>query len=123
MARATLQDAREVTASNVQAARPQAVIVFGEVCRSGNGSDLDLLVLVEDQAAASARLVPVLRPFFRLIAIDPFLMASSLSDDDVTFIDTIHRGRYPGGAGLLPLGEPTEADAHRALAIAETLAK
>jgi HEPN domain-containing protein len=222
MARATLQDAREVTASIVQAVRPQAVIVFGEVCRSGNGSDLDLLILVEDQATASARLDPVLRPFFRRIAIDPFLMASSvfrdhfrtgspflrtiiregrllymenaestwlkeaseelnaarflakgrfwkmtcfhcqqamekwikgrligkgwelervhslarlvslaadfriildLPDNDVTFIDTIYRGRYPGEAGLLPLGEPTEADAHRALAIAETLAK
>lgn len=220
MAQATLADARQVTASIVQAVKPQAVIVFGEVCRSGHGNDLDILILVEDQGAASVRLDPVLRPFFGRIAIDPFLMASSvfrdhfgmgspflrtiiregrllymenaestwlkeareeldaarflakgefwkmacyhcqqaiekwlegrligkgwelervhglarlmslaadyrmkpdLPDDDVDFIDTIYRGRHPGEAGLLPLGEPTDADAKRALAVAERL--
>jgi len=220
MARATLADARDVTASLVRVLKPQAVIVFGEVGRSGIGQDLDLLILVEDEDAANAQLRPVLRPFFKRIAVDPFLMASSvfrdhfrtgspflrtilregrllymenaestwlkeareelsaasflvkgkfwkvacyhyqqaiekyvkgrligkgwelekvyslarllslafdyrlkidLSDEDVVFIDSIYRGRYSGEAGLLPLGEPAEADALRAIAIAERL--
>ncbi len=41
-----------------------------------------------------------------------------LGDDDVQFLDSIYRGRYPGEAGLLPLGEPGEVDARRTVALA-----
>jgi hypothetical protein len=42
----------------------------------------------------------------------------SLSDDDIVFIDSIYKGRYPADIGLLPLGEPDEHDAARATTIA-----
>jgi HEPN domain-containing protein/predicted nucleotidyltransferase len=41
-----------------------------------------------------------------------------LSDEDVVYIDNIYRSRYPAEAGLLPLGEPSKADAQRAVDIA-----
>lgn len=42
-----------------------------------------------------------------------------LSLDDAIFLNSLYRGRYPTEEGLLPYGEPTEADARRALGIAE----
>ncbi len=39
------------------------------------------------------------------------------------FIDSIYSGRYPADAGLLPLGEPTESDAEKAVKIAKRLFK
>jgi HEPN domain-containing protein/predicted nucleotidyltransferase len=44
-----------------------------------------------------------------------------LSVDDAVFLNSVYRGRYPSEEGLLPLGEPTEADARRALEIAQNL--
>jgi HEPN domain-containing protein/predicted nucleotidyltransferase len=41
--------------------------------------------------------------------------------DDVVFLNSVYRGRYPTEEGLLPYGEPTEADARRALSIAESV--
>ncbi len=41
-----------------------------------------------------------------------------LADDDVVLLDAIYRGRYPAERGLLPLGEPAEDDAARAVSIA-----
>lgn len=41
-----------------------------------------------------------------------------ISDEDMVFIDSIYRGRYPAEVGLLPLGEPTKSDAQRAVSIA-----
>lgn len=41
--------------------------------------------------------------------------------DDAVFLNSVYRGRYPTEEGLLPYGEPTEADARRALNIAETV--
>ncbi len=40
------------------------------------------------------------------------------SDEDVVFLDSIYRGRYPAEAGLLPLGEPAKEDAQRAVDLA-----
>ena len=40
--------------------------------------------------------------------------------DDSVFLNSVYRGRYPTEEGLLPYGEPTEADARRALSIAES---
>ncbi|HEX8949388.1 MAG TPA: HEPN domain-containing protein [Dissulfurispiraceae bacterium] len=47
----------------------------------------------------------------------------NLSDEDMVFIDSIYRGRYPAEAGLLPLGEPSKADARKAVGIAEQMIK
>jgi HEPN domain-containing protein/predicted nucleotidyltransferase len=46
-----------------------------------------------------------------------------ISDEDMVFIDSIYRGRYPAEVGLLPLGEPTKADAQKAVGIAEQMIK
>lgn len=46
-----------------------------------------------------------------------------VDDDDIVFIDSIYRGRYPGEEGLLPLGEPNEGDAERAVSIANDVVK
>lgn len=42
-----------------------------------------------------------------------------LSMDEAVFLNSIYRGRYPTEEGLLPHGEPAEADARRALRAAE----
>lgn len=47
-----------------------------------------------------------------------FKIAQPLSEGEIVFVDSIYRGRYPGEAGLLPLGEPNQAEADRAIAIA-----
>jgi HEPN domain-containing protein len=39
--------------------------------------------------------------------------------DDVSFLNSIYRGRYPTEEGLLPHGEPLDEDARRALRTAE----
>lgn len=55
----------------------------------------------------------------RLIAIArDYKIRFGVSDEDVVFMDSIYRGRYPAEAGLLPFGEPTETDAKKAVAIA-----
>ena len=46
-------------------------------------------------------------------------IAAQLTQDEIAFVDSIYRGRYPGEAGLLPLGDPTQEDAARAVRIAE----
>lgn len=47
----------------------------------------------------------------------------NLTDEEIVFIDSIYRGRYPAEAGLLPLGEPLEEDAKKAVDIAGRLFK
>ena len=49
--------------------------------------------------------------------------AVGLAMDEAVFLNSVYRGRYPAEEGLLPHGEPTEPDARRALAAAETLVK
>ncbi len=41
--------------------------------------------------------------------------------DEAVFLARVYRGRYHTEQGLLPLGEPTETDAPRALSAAETV--
>jgi HEPN domain-containing protein len=214
MARATLSDAREITPTIVTVMDPQAVLVFGGVGRSGEGNDLDLLIVVDENSASEDVLATALQPFQRRISIDPFVITantfrdhflrgspflraivregrrlymknavsewmkdardelkaaehlhaggfwklacfhaqqaiekafkarllgkgwelekvhslarlvalaidhnipSTLEAGDIQFMDSIYRGRYPGEAGLLPLGEPTRDDAERAI--------
>jgi HEPN domain-containing protein/predicted nucleotidyltransferase len=45
----------------------------------------------------------------------------SLPMDEAVFLNSVYRGRYPTEQGLLPRGEPTEADARRALTAANDL--
>jgi len=60
----------------------------------------------------------------RLIAIgEKYNIKIDLSDEEVVFIDNIYRGRYPAETGLLPLGEPSEAEAQKALVIAKRIIK
>jgi HEPN domain-containing protein/predicted nucleotidyltransferase len=44
-----------------------------------------------------------------------------LSMEEAVFLNSVYRGRYPTEEGLLPHGEPTEADARRALRSAEVI--
>ena len=56
----------------------------------------------------------------RLVAVGKdYRVRLPLSDEEIVFVDNIYRGRYPAEAGLLPLGEPSKADAERALRIAK----
>ena len=45
-------------------------------------------------------------------------ISSVMQEEDMDFIDSIYRGRYPAEEGLLPIGEPTMEDAMRAVKIA-----
>ena len=45
----------------------------------------------------------------------------NIAEEDLIFIDSIYRSRYPAEAGLLPMGEATESDANRAVTIAQNL--
>ena len=42
-------------------------------------------------------------------------------DDDIDFMDSIYRGRYPAEEGLLPLKAPTRKDTLRAIKIADNI--
>ncbi|MDR4508721.1 MAG: HEPN domain-containing protein [Candidatus Brocadiaceae bacterium] len=56
----------------------------------------------------------------RLIAIaENFGIMIKLDDEEIDYIDSVYKGRYPGEEGLLPLGSPTQKDAKRALKIAK----
>jgi HEPN domain-containing protein len=44
-----------------------------------------------------------------------------LLEDDIVFLDSIYRGRYPVEAGLLPLGSPTRNEAEKAIGLAGKL--
>jgi len=43
---------------------------------------------------------------------------TNLINEEAIFLNSIYRWRYPPDLGLLPLGEPTEMDAEKALRIA-----
>jgi HEPN domain-containing protein len=44
-----------------------------------------------------------------------------LTDEEAIFLNTVYRWRYPPDLGLLPLGEPSDMDAQRALNIARAI--
>jgi HEPN domain-containing protein len=46
-----------------------------------------------------------------------------LEQDEILFLDSIYRSRYPAEAGLLPQGEPGKKDAEFAICSAEKVAK
>jgi len=41
--------------------------------------------------------------------------------EEIVFIDSIYRGRYPAEAGLFPLGEPSNKDAEKTVSIAKRI--
>ena len=43
---------------------------------------------------------------------------TDVTDDDLTFIDSIYKSRYPGEQGLLPYGDPSKNDAQKTINIA-----
>lgn len=54
----------------------------------------------------------------RLLAIsEEHGLKYELSEDEVAFMDSIYRGRYPADVGLLPQGEPDSDDAEQAIRI------
>ncbi len=48
-------------------------------------------------------------------------LESGLTMDEAIFLNSIYKGRYPTEQGLLPQGEPTAADAERAISAARTI--
>lgn len=221
----TLKDAKEATDSIVKALQPISVSLFGSVAVNGTGTDLDLLIIVDEKkygTISDARLLlhKCLKRFYAKFSIDPFIVSISLfneyysrgspflrliskegralymknavqewvkqteeelrmaeyllkgrylkgacyhaqqsiekaikarlikkgwdleknhsvqrlvaigkdhkirfnlSEEDIIFIDGIYRGRHPIEAGLLPLGEPSKADAEKAVSIARRM--
>ncbi|MEJ5361651.1 MAG: HEPN domain-containing protein [Spirochaetota bacterium] len=58
----------------------------------------------------------------RLIALcNEYKIPIKLSDEEIAFIDSIYKGRYPVDIGLLPLGEPDAKDAQHAAEIARRI--
>ena len=193
----TLEDARTVAQSLAEKISPVSVILFGSVARTGKGSDLDILVVTEQEdmhrevssclrghnrrfaidyfVASVDRITRNFRegsPFLRLVqkegrvlymknsmkewiglALEDFRQAKYLFKgsfyrgacfaaqqavekaikaellqrgwdlDDIDFMDSIYRGRYPAEEGLLPLNAPTAEDASRAISTAEGVLK
>lgn len=213
----TIDDARRVAQTLAEQISPVAVIVFGSVARTGKGSDLDILVVTEQDNMHEV-VGEFLRDYYRNFAIDYFVASLDMvttnfrkgspflrmvqkegrvlymknaieewkelafddlrqarylltgkfyrgacfgaqqdvekainwellkrgwelekihnirrllnisekfdlyidcKDDDIDFMDSIYRGRYPAEEGLLPLKYPTREDASRAISIAE----
>lgn len=46
---------------------------------------------------------------------------TSVDDDNMSFIDSIYKSRYPGEQGLLPYGDPSRDDARKAIGIAHSI--
>ena len=60
----------------------------------------------------------------RLVAIaKDYKIRFPLSDQEIVFLDSIYRGRYPVDEGLLPLGDPSQRDAQEAVSLGRKLLK
>lgn len=58
----------------------------------------------------------------RLVVIaNEYDISVGISEDDIIFLDSIYRGRYPAEEGLLPFRKPTKKDAERAVKLAKGL--
>ena len=53
--------------------------------------------------------------------LEEFDLHVQYEEDDVDFLDSIYRGRYPAEEGLLPLKPPVDLDASGSIAVAEAL--
>jgi len=222
----TYEEAQQVATHLVKSIDPLCVVLFGSVAKRAQGEDLDLLVVMEDQAADGQELEKLvhqsLKPYADRYAIDPFILTRSvlrryflsgspflrliqregrclymkeaiqqwfaqakdefsmaevlltsghyrgacfhaqqavekalkgtllragwelerthslrklaaigkrygveeiLSEDDMDFIDSVYRGRYPAEEGLLPTGEPTREETERIVHAVSTALK
>ncbi len=215
----TIKDATEIAGKLAEKLSPVAVLLFGSVARSGKGTDLDMLIVTEqedmqetvdlclrdycslfpiDYFVVSTRMVNEKfregSPFLNLIqkegkllymkstlnewidlaredfrqatyllkgdfhrgacfaaqqSIEKALKAALLKkgwnlekihhirrllsicdeygvriqwqDADIDFMDSIYRGRYPAEEGLLPLNNPSQDEAWRAISVAENI--
>lgn len=77
MGKVVLDDAREVAKKLADDLDPRAVIVFGSVARNGEGNDLDLLVMQDENGKSRETLYEEvhrsLKEFYRRFAIDYFV--------------------------------------------------
>jgi len=56
----------------------------------------------------------------RLVSIaETYKISAALTEEEVIFLDSIYRGRYPFEAGLLPVGVPSEQEANYSVEIAQ----
>ncbi len=78
----TLQDARDVTHVIVDSIQPVLVMVFGSVAKEGRGTDLDLLVILDDKSEGLENtyltIKKRLKIFYKRFAIDPFIISKSV---------------------------------------------
>ncbi|MBF8277130.1 MAG: uncharacterized protein HW390_2203 [Candidatus Brocadiaceae bacterium] len=125
-----LKDVYEVADVIKGACNPHAIILFGSLSRGDKGNDIDLLIVTNKRAEKIVKWALLKRGWElenahsirRLIAIaKDHGINLTLRDEEVDFIDSIYKGRYPGEDGLLPLGNPTKRDAKKALQIAQNI--
>ena len=131
----TIEDAKAASAAIVKYLKPRSIVLFGSVAREGRGSDLDLLVVTDEASNQSENgdllLHRCLRRYHKRFPIDSFIVPLAKLNAGFRrgspFLHMIARegrtlymrdGRYPIDRGLLPLGEPEEGDAARAVEIA-----
>ena len=85
MSMVTINDAKAAASSIVKALQPVAVILFGSVARNGTGSDLDLLVVTDDNSDKSDNqyllLHKSLKRFYKNFDIEPFIVSQSLLNE------------------------------------------
>ena len=53
---------------------------------------------------------------------EEYKCSPGIPDDDISFLDSIYRSRYPAETGLLPHGEPGREEARRSIQCAERVA-
>ncbi len=83
----TYKDAKEVAESIKKSMQPLIIELFGSVARDGNGTDLDLLVLVDGGSDCKSieeldlAIHKILKPFYKKFSIDPFVIPLSLFNE------------------------------------------
>lgn len=82
VAMVTEKDAKRVAEHMVKRLDPIALVLFGSVAKTGQGRDLDLLIVVDDREVDLRRLDAAarrcLRPFAEQLTIDHFVLPRSL---------------------------------------------
>lgn len=90
----------------------------GVCIHSQQGVERGLKALILEKGRRPARTHDIVE-LLNIVTADGWLVG--LSMDDAVFLNSVYRGRYPTEEGLLPHGEPSEADTRRALKAAETV--
>ncbi|MBI3392626.1 MAG: hypothetical protein HY039_05500, partial [Nitrospirae bacterium] len=95
----SLKDAQDVTGAIVEALRPLSVVVFGSVAARGEGEDLDLLIVSDENSVGDTDenllLHRSLKGFYGRFSIDPFVVRASRLEEHLKrgspFLDVIAR--------------------------------